>query len=125
MREPVIREDAEDKLPEPQPSTSGAGRRGPPTAVGSGLGDEPPSDPPPPAGFTGRHNIPIEALNLSMRGYNCLRRSGYRTVGQVIGSDEKTLIELRNFGRKSYDELRERLDEMGILPLEADLGRGS
>lgn len=65
-----------------------------------------------------KYNMPIEDLNLSMRAYNCLRRSGLMTVGQVLEKSEDELLALRNFGRKSYDELRERLDEMGLLPLD-------
>lgn len=62
-----------------------------------------------------RYNMAIEDLNLSMRAYNCLRRSGLMTVGQVLEKSEEELLALRNFGRKSYDELREKLDEMGLL----------
>lgn len=69
-----------------------------------------------------KYNMPIEDLNLSMRAYNCLRRSGLMTVGQVLEKSEEELLALRNFGRKSYDELRERLDEMNLLPMDA--GRG-
>lgn len=65
-----------------------------------------------------KYNMLIEDLNLSMRAYNCLRRSGLMTVGQVLEKSEDELLALRNFGRKSYDELRERLDEMGLLPLD-------
>jgi hypothetical protein len=54
-----------------------------------------------------------------MRAYNCLRRSGLMTVGQVLEKSEEELLALRNFGRKSYDELRERLDEMNLLPMDA------
>ena len=66
-----------------------------------------------------KYNMAIEDLNLSMRAYNCLRRSGLMTVGQVLEKSEEELLALRNFGRKSYDELRERLDEMGLLPMDA------
>jgi DNA-directed RNA polymerase subunit alpha len=65
-----------------------------------------------------KYNMAIEDLNLSMRAYNCLRRSGLVTVGQVLEKSEEELLALRNFGRKSYDELRERLDEMGLLKLD-------
>ena len=44
------------------------------------------------------------------------------TVGQVLEKSEEELLALRNFGRKSYDELREKLDEMGLLSVDA--GRG-
>ena len=66
--------------------------------------------------------MPIEDLNLSMRAYNCLRRSGLITIGQVLEKSEEELLALRNFGRKSYDELREKLDELDLLP--ADRGEG-
>ena len=62
-----------------------------------------------------KYNMAIEDLNLSMRAYNCLRRSGLMTVGQVLEKSEEELLALRNFGRKSYDELREKLDELGLL----------
>jgi DNA-directed RNA polymerase subunit alpha len=60
--------------------------------------------------------MPIEDLNLSIRAYNVLRRNGLLTVGKVLEKSEEELLALRNLGRKAYDELRERLDEMGILP---------
>jgi DNA-directed RNA polymerase subunit alpha len=62
-----------------------------------------------------RYNTPIEDLNLSVRAYNCLKRSGLMTVGQVLEKSEDELLGLRNFGRKSYDELREKLIEMGFI----------
>ena len=65
-----------------------------------------------------RFNMPIEDLNLSMRAYNCLRRSGLMTVGQVLENSEEELLSLRNFGRKSYDELKDKLNELGLLPAE-------
>ena len=66
-----------------------------------------------------RYNTPIEQLNLSVRAYNCLKRSGLMTVGQVLEKSEDDLLALRNFGRKSYDELRAKLIEMGFLQPEA------
>jgi DNA-directed RNA polymerase subunit alpha len=65
-----------------------------------------------------KYAMPIEDLNLSMRAYNCLRRSGLITIAQVLEKSEEELLALRNFGRKSYDELRERLDELGLLPID-------
>jgi DNA-directed RNA polymerase subunit alpha len=67
-----------------------------------------------------RYNTPIEDLNLSVRAYNCLKRSGLMTVGQVLEKSEDELLALRNFGRKSYDELRERLVELGYVDGEAE-----
>jgi len=65
-----------------------------------------------------KYAMPIEDLNLSMRAYNCLRRSGLITIAQVLEKSEEELLALRNFGRKSYDELREKLDELGLLPID-------
>ncbi|MCC6958966.1 MAG: DNA-directed RNA polymerase subunit alpha [Dehalococcoidia bacterium] len=62
-----------------------------------------------------RYNTPIEDLALSVRAYNCLKRSGLMTVGQVLEKSEDELLALRNFGRKSYDELRDRLIELGYV----------
>ncbi len=62
-----------------------------------------------------RWNTPIEDLQLSVRAYNCLKRSGLMTVGQVLEKTEDELLSLRNFGRKSYDELRDRLIELGYV----------
>ncbi len=69
-----------------------------------------------------RYNTPIEELNLSVRAYNCLKRTGLMTVGQVLEKSEDELLTLRNFGRKSYDELRGRLTELGYLEPEPDDG---
>lgn len=70
-----------------------------------------------------KYNMPIEDLNLSVRAYNCLKRSGLMTVGQVLEKSEDELLSLRNFGRKSYDELREKLVELGLLaPYEEGVG---
>jgi DNA-directed RNA polymerase subunit alpha len=82
-----------------------------PTVVGRGLGSG--SALPP-----DRYNTPIEDLNLSVRAYNCLKRSGLMTVGAVLEKNEDELLALRNFGRKSYDELREKLVSMNFLSEE-------
>ena len=68
-----------------------------------------------------KYNMPIEDLNLSMRAYNCLRRSGLTTVGQVLEKSEEELLVLRNFGQKSYEELRDLLDNLGLLPEEDEV----
>jgi DNA-directed RNA polymerase subunit alpha len=67
-----------------------------------------------------KYNMPIEDLNLSVRAYNCLKRSGLMTVGQVLEKSEDELLALRNFGRKSYDELRDKLVELGLLQPPAE-----
>jgi DNA-directed RNA polymerase subunit alpha len=87
-----------------------------PTVVGRGLGSGAALAP-------DRYNTPIEDLNLSVRAYNCLKRSGLMTVGAVLEKSEDELLALRNFGRKSYDELRDKLISMGFLT-ESDEGMG-
>lgn len=67
-----------------------------------------------------RYNTPIEDLQLSVRAYNCLKRSGLMTVGQVLEKNENELLGLRNFGRKSYDELRDRLIELSYIDPHAE-----
>jgi DNA-directed RNA polymerase subunit alpha len=61
-----------------------------------------------------RYNIPVEQLDLSVRTMNCLRRAGITTVGEVISKGEKGLLSLRNFGRRSQQEIEERLKVMGL-----------
>ena len=74
-----------------------------------------------------RYNMPIEEFSLSVRAYNCLKRSGLITVGQVLEKSEDELLALRNFGRKSYDELKSKLIQMGFLQpeslVEEEMGR--
>jgi DNA-directed RNA polymerase subunit alpha len=61
------------------------------------------------------YEMPIEDLNLSVRAYNCLKRAGITKVGQILEMSEDDLLGVRNFGHKSLDELRERLQAHGIL----------
>jgi DNA-directed RNA polymerase subunit alpha len=60
------------------------------------------------------YNMPVEQLDLSVRTLNCLRRGGIATVGELISTDEKELMSLRNFGQKSRLELVERLNTLGL-----------
>jgi len=55
------------------------------------------------------YDTPIEALDLSPRAYNSLKRAGVGKVGEVLDKNEEELLNVRNFGRKSLDELRDRL----------------
>ena len=59
-------------------------------------------------------NMPVEQLNLSVRTLNCLRRGGITTVGEVINKGEKGLLALRNFGKKSLQEMEEVLNTLGL-----------
>ncbi|MEX2373526.1 MAG: DNA-directed RNA polymerase subunit alpha [Dehalococcoidia bacterium] len=60
------------------------------------------------------YDMPIEQLDLSVRAYNCLKRSGLMTVGTVLERSEEELLALRNFGEKSYLELRDKLVQHGF-----------
>lgn len=69
-----------------------------------------------------KYNLPVEQLDLSVRTMNCLRRSGIATVGELIGKKPKELLQLRNFGQKSFREIEDRLNEMGLsLTTQAEL----
>lgn len=56
---------------------------------------------------------PIEDLDLSVRAYNCLKRSGITKIGQLLEMSEEDLLAVRNFGQKSLDELNVRLETLG------------
>ncbi len=58
--------------------------------------------------------IPVEDLDLSVRSYNCLKRQGVNTLGQLIDYSESELVKIRNFGAKSINEVREKLNEMNL-----------
>jgi len=60
------------------------------------------------------YNMPVEQLNLSVRTMNCLRRGGIATVGELASKEEKELMGLRNFGQKSKQEIKDRLEELGL-----------
>ena len=62
-------------------------------------------------------NRPIESLDLTVRSYNCLKREGIHTVGELITKSEADLMDIRNFGSKSIDEVKDKLASMG-LPLK-------
>ncbi|MFC2009908.1 DNA-directed RNA polymerase subunit alpha [Chloroflexota bacterium] len=61
-----------------------------------------------------KYNMPVEQLELSVRTMNCLRRSRIATVGELVAKGPKELLKLRNLGQKSFKEISERLEDMGI-----------
>lgn len=65
--------------------------------------------------------MPIEDLGLSVRTYNCLKRSGITRVGQILQMDRKELLGVRNFGQKSFDELQEALAVRGLSQPGGDI----
>jgi len=60
--------------------------------------------------------MPIEELDLPMRAYNSLKRNNIVKVGQLLQLSDDDLLRMRNFGRKSLDEMKERLRMRGFLP---------
>ena len=72
--------------------------------VGPAEDDSAPSD----------YAITIEELNLSVRSYNCLKREGLNTVGDLVQKSETELMDIRNFGQKSIDEVKTKLEELGL-----------
>jgi DNA-directed RNA polymerase subunit alpha len=63
-------------------------------------------------------DTPIEELDLSVRAFNCLKANEIQTVGQLLQKKEEELLALRNFGRKSLDEIKEKLVEKGFIKPE-------
>jgi DNA-directed RNA polymerase subunit alpha len=68
-------------------------------------------------------DTPIEELDLSVRAYNCLKRSGITKVGQVLTMNEEDLLAVRNFGEKSLTELKDSLRDHTFLPSASQLER--
>ena len=62
----------------------------------------------------GMENFPIEELELGVRSYNCLKRVGIETIGDLTSKSESELAAIPNFGRKSIDEVRETLGAHGL-----------
>ncbi|HEY0129280.1 MAG TPA: DNA-directed RNA polymerase subunit alpha C-terminal domain-containing protein, partial [Rubrobacteraceae bacterium] len=64
---------------------------------------------------------PVEDLELTVRSYNCLKREGVDTIGQLATMTEEELMNIRNLGMKSVDEIRSKLLEYGYS-LESEGG---
>ena len=58
--------------------------------------------------------LPVEQLDLGSRALNCLTRANIRTVGELVARSTSDLLEIRNFGSKSVEEIKERLASMGM-----------
>ncbi|GAB3463254.1 DNA-directed RNA polymerase subunit alpha [Streptomonospora sediminis] len=58
--------------------------------------------------------LPIEDLNLTVRSYNCLKREGIHSVGELVARSEQDLLDIRNFGAKSIEEVKQKLIDMGL-----------
>jgi DNA-directed RNA polymerase subunit alpha len=60
------------------------------------------------------YRAPIEALNLSPRSHNSLKRAHITTVGEILEMSDQELLKIRNFGQKPLEELRNKLAQKGI-----------
>ncbi len=60
----------------------------------------------------------IEELDLSVRSFNCLKRAGINTVGDLVSKSEDEMMKVRNLGRKSLEEVMAKLDSLGFLTKE-------
>jgi len=58
-------------------------------------------------------DIPVESLNLSVRSFNCLKRAGISKVSELLDMTEDEIIKMRNFGKKSLDEIKQVLEDRG------------
>ncbi|MDQ6933266.1 MAG: DNA-directed RNA polymerase subunit alpha [Candidatus Eremiobacteraeota bacterium] len=63
---------------------------------------------------TSEWDVPVESLNLSVRSFNCLKRAGISRVSELLDMSEDEIIKMRNFGKKSLDEIKQVLEERGI-----------
>lgn len=63
----------------------------------------------------------IEDLDLSVRSYNCLKRAGINTVGELVSKTEEELMKVRNLGKKSFEEVERKLGELNLcLPKDGE-----
>jgi DNA-directed RNA polymerase subunit alpha len=58
--------------------------------------------------------MPIEELDLSVRSYNCLKRAGINTVEELIRKTEEDMMKVRNLGKKSLEEVKQKLDSLSL-----------
>ena len=66
--------------------------------------------------------VPIEDLNLTQRSYNCLKREVIHTIGELVAHTEQDLLDIRNFGMKSIDEVKDKLQTLGLSLKASPLG---
>ena len=59
-------------------------------------------------------NMPIEELDLSVRSYNCLKRAAISTVAELTQKTEEEMMKVRNLGKKSLKEVKDKLAENGL-----------
>ena len=62
-----------------------------------------------------QYNMPIEELGLSVRTANCLKRAGVNKVGELFEKTDRELLNIKNFGQRTLDEVNEQLRERGFI----------
>lgn len=65
-------------------------------------------------------DMSIEELDFSVRSYNCLKRAGINTVGELIQKTEEEMMKVRNLGKKSLEEVDDKLKSLGLSLRKAD-----
>ena len=65
-------------------------------------------------------NMNIEELDLSVRSFNCLKRAGINTVSDLVQKTEDEMMKVRNLGRKSLEEVKKKLEEIGVCLREQE-----
>ena len=64
--------------------------------------------------WTEKLNKSVDEMELSVRSYNCLKTANIRTIGELVQKSESEMLKTKNFGRKSLNEIKEILGEMGL-----------
>jgi DNA-directed RNA polymerase subunit alpha len=59
-------------------------------------------------------DIPVDELDLSVRSYNCLKRAGISKISELLQKTEDEIMNMRNLGKKSVDEIKEKLAERNL-----------
>ena len=66
------------------------------------------------------YDMAIEELDLSVRSYNCLKRAGINIVAELVERDEEEMMKVRNLGRKSLEEVQQKLAALGLTLRDSD-----
>lgn len=60
------------------------------------------------------YSIHVEELDLTLRSFNCLKRAGIDTVGDIVSKSKDEMAKIKNFGKKSLDEVEDKIHSMGL-----------
>lgn len=82
--------------------------------LAEGVGEAEPAAEPEVSERVSLHDMPIEELELSVRSFNCLKRAGINTMGELVGRTYEDMIRVRNLGKKSLEEVRQKLAALDL-----------